>query len=312
MIPVRICFYRDYGGPDVLEFGDVDAPRPEAGQVLVRMAAASLTPFDCKLRAGGLKAYFSPAFPNTPGRDGTGTVVALGPGVGTVQIGDRVCVMTPGTRAPGTCSELLACDIGLVVPLPDALSIVEGASLVNASLSAWTCAVRVAGVKAGDKVLVHAGAGAVGGLLVQLCRHLGADVTATCRSTNKDYVLSLGAGKAIAYDQDEFTTLEPQDIVFDLMGADVHARSYQVLKRDGHLVYLTAAPIVDRGAEFGVTVTRAMIVDDPEAVAPILALAANGKIKPQVARTLPLSEVAQAHRLMEAGEVTRGRLVLTI
>lgn len=306
------CFYRDYGSPDVLEFGEVPEPKAEAGQVVVKMAAASVTPFDCKLRAGKLKEYFSPLFPNTPGRDGTGTVVAVGPDVSEFKIGDRVCVMAPGTEAPGTCTDLLACHASLVVPLPQELSMEEGASLVNASLSAWICAVRVAELKPGDKVLVHAGAGAVGGLLVQLCRHLGAEVTATCRSTNKDYVQSLGAHKAIAYDGEDFTTLEPQDVVFDLMGGDVHDRSYGVLKRGGHMVYLTAAPIVDRGAEFSVTVTRAMIKDDREAVAPILALAAEGKIKPQIARTLPLTAVAEAHRLMEAGEITRGRLILTM
>jgi NADPH:quinone reductase-like Zn-dependent oxidoreductase len=309
---MRTCFYRHYGGPQVLEFADVPSPAPEAGQVLVKMAAASLTPFDCKLRAGGLKTYFSPAFPNTPGRDGTGTIVALGPDVSEFKVGDRVCVMAPGTEAPGTCTELLACAADLVVPLPAELSMEEGASLVNASLSAWICAVRVAQVKPGDKVLVHAGAGAVGGLLVQLCRHLGAEVTATCRSTNKDYVLSLGAHKAVAYDGEDFTAIERQDVVFDLMGGEVHDRSYAVLKTGGHLVYLTAAPIVARGAEFGVTVTRAMIRDDRDAVSPVLALAAEGKIKPQIARTLPLAEVAEAHRLMEAGEITRGRLVLTI
>lgn len=309
---MRSCFYKDYGGPDVLEFGEVPVPQPQAGQVLVKMAAASVTPLDCKLRAGKLKAHFSPVFPNTPGRDGTGTVVALGADVSEFHVGDRVCVMAPADKSPGTCAELLVCDTGHVVALPSELSMEEGASLVNASLSAWTCAVRTAGVKPGDKVLVHAGAGAVGGLLVQLCAHLGAKVTATCRSTNKDYVLSLGASRAVAYDSEDFTRIEPQDIVFDLMGGEVHARSYEVLKPGGHLVWLTAAPIVDRGAEFGVKVTRAMVSDDKEAVSPILELAAQGKLRAQIARVLPLAEVAEAHRLMEAGEITRGRLVLTI
>lgn len=309
---MRVCIYRDYGGPEALEIVEAADPVAGPGQVLVRMAAASLTPFDCKLRAGKLKQFFSPEFPNTPGRDGTGTVVGLGDGVTDFSVGDRVCVMAPGTRTAGTCGELLACDTGHVVSLPAELSMEEGASLVNASLSAWICAVRTANVQPGDKVLVHAGAGAVGGLLVQLCRHLGAEVTATCRSTNRDYVRSLGASRAIAYDGEDFTQIEPQDVVFDLMGGAVHDRSYKVLKSGGHLVWLTADPIVDRGAEFGVRVTRAMITDDRDAVAPILALAAEGTIVPQIADVMPLKEVAEAHRRMEAGTISRGRLLLSI
>ncbi|MGV8937738.1 MAG: NADP-dependent oxidoreductase [Allorhizobium sp.] len=309
---MKACFYRTYGGPEVLEYAELTDPVAGPGQVLVRLAAASVGPLDWKLRAGLLAAHFTPQFPKIPGRDGAGTVIALGDGVADFAIGDRVCVMAPPPLSAGTYAELIASDVNNVVAMPDALSVTQAAAIVNSGLSAWISAVRTAEIKPGQKVLVHAGAGSVGGLLVQLCSHLGAEVTATCHSRNIDYVLSLGAAHAIAYDRDDFTTIEKQDVVFDLMGGEVHDRSYEVLKPGGHLVWLTALPVTDRGTEYGVRVTRAMISDDRDAVASMLALAATGTIQPQIAKILPLSEAAEAQRQMQAGEISRGRLVLSI
>lgn len=309
---MKAAFFHGYGGLDVLEYGDLPDPVAGEGQVLVKLSAASVAPLDWKLRAGMLAQFFTPPFPKIPGRDGTGTVIACGAGVTGFAAGDRVCVMAPANNAAGTYAEMIACDQSHVLALPDMLSMQGGASLINSGLSAWICAVRTANVQPGQKVLVHSGAGAVGGLLVQLCRHLGASVTATCRSTNKDYVTSLGAAEAIAYDGEDFTTIEPQDIVFDLMGGDVHDRSYEVVKPGGHLVWVNALPIVDRGAEFGIRVSRAAIADDRDAVASIMDLAARDILKPQVAQTLPLSEAREAQRLMQDGAISRGRLILEI
>ncbi|NKN39278.1 NADP-dependent oxidoreductase [Agrobacterium sp. a22-2] len=309
---MKACFYRAYGGPEVLQYGDLPDPVLEAGQVLVRLSAASVAPLDWKLRAGLLQAHFTPGFPKIPGRDGTGTIIALGPESTDFAIGDRVCVMAPPPLAAGTYAERIACNTINVVKLPDAISMEDGAAVVNSGLSAWISAVRTADIKPGQKVLVHSGAGAVGGLLVQFCRHLGADVTTTCRDGNQDYVLSLGASRAIAYDRDDFTTIEPQDTVFDLVGGAVHDRSYTVLKPGGHLVWLTALPIVDRGEEFGVRVSRAMISDDGEAVSAMLDLVAKGIIRPQISHLMPLAEAREAQTMMAAGTVTRGRIVLQI
>jgi NADPH:quinone reductase-like Zn-dependent oxidoreductase len=310
---MRACFYDRYGGPEVLRSGILPDPVPGLSEVLVQLETASVAPLDWKMRAGLLASHFTPVFPKIPGRDGTGTILNAGADVTGIAQGDRVCVMAPPASAAGTYAELIACPAALVVPLPDALSMREGAALINAGLSAWISVIRTAKVEAGQRVLVHAGAGAVGGLIVQLCRHLGAKVTATCRASNKDYVHSLGAAHAIGYDTEDFTAVaEPQDIVFDLIGGETHARSYSVLKRGGHLVWLTALPITDLSANFGVRVTRAMISDDAEAVASILDLAAKGVLKAQIAGTMPLAEAAEAHKRMQAGAVTRGRLLLDI
>lgn len=303
--------YSEHGPADVMRYIDLPDPVAGAGQILVKVEAASVTPFDWKLRAGYLQNHFTLPMPSVPGRDAGGTVIAVGNRVTEFKVGDRVAVMA-GVFAQGGYAEMIAADEKNAVAIPEKLSTVEAVALTNAGLSAWI-ALRAAEVKSGDKVLVHAGAGAVGGLLVQLCHHLGADVTATCRSTNRGYVLGLGANRIIAYDQEDFSeVLRDQDVVFDLMGGEVHDKSYKVLKKGGRLVWLVADPIRDRGAEFGVTVARAMVSDDKSALQSMMELAGAGVLKPQVARTMPLSEAAEAHRLMEKSAISRGRLMLTM
>jgi NADPH:quinone reductase-like Zn-dependent oxidoreductase len=190
------------------------------------------------------------------------------------------------------------------------LSLYQAAALLQPGNSAWIAVMETAQVQAGMRVLVHGGAGAVGSLMVQLCSHLGAEVTATCRAGNEDYVVGLGATRAIAYDREDFGTLRGQDLVFDLIGGDVHARSYSVLRAGGHLVYLTALPIVDQGTAFGVRVSRAMISDRQAVLAAVAELSAQGILQPRVAGVYSLAHAAQAHAALEAGQVTRGRLVL--
>ena len=124
--------------------------------------------------------------------------------------------------------------------------------------------------------------------------------------------MGLGAARVIAYDRDDFGTLRGQDVVFDLIGGSTHARSYPVLRKGGHLVYLTAAPIVDRSGDFGVKVSGAMISDKPPVLAAVAQLAAEGVFKPRVAGVYRLAEAAKAHAALESGQVTRGRLVLDI
>lgn len=303
--------YSEHGPADVMHYIDLPDPVAAPGQILVKIEAASVTPFDWKLRTGYLQNHFTLPMPSVPGRDAGGTVIAAGDGVTEFKVGDRVAVMA-GVFTQGGYAEMIAADEKHAVAIPDKLSTVEAVALTNAGLSAWI-ALRTAEVKSADKVLVHAGAGAVGGLLVQLCRHLGADVTATCRSTNRDYVLGLGANRIVAYDLEDFSeALKDQDLVFDLMGGEVHDKSYKVLKKGGHLVWLVADPIKDRSAEFGVTVTRAMVSDDKSVLQSVMDLAGAGVLKPQVARTMPLSEAAEAHRLMEKSAISRGRLMLTM
>jgi NADPH:quinone reductase-like Zn-dependent oxidoreductase len=307
---LRAAIYHRHGGPEEIAVENLPLPEPAAGQVLVRLSAAGVAPLDWKLRAGLLRDHFSLTFPKIPGRDGAGTIIACGEGVHGFSASDRVAVMAPPMGQAGTYAEAIAVEARHVVPVPQDLDTIEAASLVNAGLSALIAVERTADVQAGQRVLVISGAGAVGGLMVQLCAAKGAIVTALCRSTNADYVRSLGAERAIAYDGPFPTDLPPQDVVFDLMGGATHDACYPLLAPGGHLVWLTAAPITDRGAAYGVRVSRAQITDDAGVVAKVLDLAAQGVLRSQIAARLPLAQAADAQRRLEAGEISRGRLIL--
>ena len=303
--------YSQYGSPDVLELVTLDDPVAGPGEVRVRLKAAGVSPIDAKLRSGALQAHFSLTFPKIPGRDGVGVIDQIGEGVAGFSIGNEVCVAADPAR-DGTYAEAIVCATTRVVKKPPNLSTSQAAALLQPGVSAWISMCRTAMLSEGMSVLIHGGAGAVGGQMIQLARHLGLDVTTTCRAENIDYVLGLGAHRAVAYDRDDFGSLRDRDAVFDLIGGETHARSYQVLKTGGQLIYLTAAPFENQAEKYGVSVTRAMISDAPEALHAVAQLAAQGVLMPSVMSTPPLAAAADAHRQFEAGQVTRGRIVLNM
>lgn len=304
--------YEQYGGPDVLRLVELPDPEPGPGQVRVDLHAASVIPADWKVRAGHLKQYFPISFPKIPGRDGAGVVTKLGPDVDYVAVGTPVCVVAQHVE-PGTYAQAIVRDRESIVPLPRRLGFDEGAALMHAGVCAWICLVETMNLQPGMRLLVHGGAGAIGGLAVQLARHLGAHVVATCRAENAAYVTELGADQVIAYDRDDFAdTLRDFDSVLDLIGGDVHRRSYSVLKRNGHMVCLIAAPFENRAAEFGVRVTTPHIHDRRQTLDAVVDLAARGALRPQIRARMKLAQAAEAHRLLEQGSVTRGRIVLQI
>ena len=281
---------------------------PAAGEVQVEVVSAGVTFVDALIASG--RHQVKVALPFIPGNEVSGIVVAVGDGVTGFAPGDAVCVMAdPFT---GTYAQAIVCTADRIVPRPAGLSLHQAAALMQPGNSAWIAVMDTAQVQRGMRVLVHGGSGAVGSLMVQLCRHLGADVSATCRSGNEDYVVGLGAARAISYEHGDFGTLRNQDVVFDLIGGATHARSYPVLRKGGHLVYLVAAPIVDQSAEFGVQVTRAMISDRPQVLAAVASAAEQGIFQPRVAGVFRLADAALAHAALESGQVTRGRLVLDI
>jgi len=304
--------FAQYGPPDVLEPITWDSPPAGAGEVRVRMLAAGVAPVDAKLRAGLLQAYFQPTLPKIPGRDGAGVVEQVGAGVTGLKVGDAVCLMVEA-MGPGTYAQVVTCSAERVVARPTGLTTQQAAALLQPANSAWIAVMETAKIQAGMRVLVHGGAGAVGSQMIQLCRHLGADVTATCRDANRDYVRGLGASCAIAYDgAEDFGDLRNQDVVFDLIGGETHARSYPVLRKEGHLVYLTAAPITDLTEQYGVRTSRALITDSRHVLQAVVDLASRGVLQPRVAASFALADAARAHAALETGQITRGRVVLDI
>jgi NADPH:quinone reductase-like Zn-dependent oxidoreductase len=301
-----------FGPPEVMVPVERPTPIAAAGEVLIEIVAASITPGDAKLRAGLLQGLFPLTLPCIPGRDGAGRVVACGPGVDYAVVGDALCFVADRT-VQGSYASHIVLDAESIVPLPDTLGFVEGAALMHAGTCAWIALTQAVTVRAGERLLIHGGAGAIGGMAVQLGKHLGAWVAATCSARNVDYVRGLGADHAIAYDRESFWEDTTRfDVVLDLIGGPTHERSCAVLRRGGAIVWLIAKPFIDRSAEFGVRSIQAKIVDSRAANEAVVALAARGVLKPQVSRVMPLAAAPEAHRLIEAGDNSRGRIVLEI
>jgi NADPH:quinone reductase-like Zn-dependent oxidoreductase len=202
--------------------------------------------------------------------------------------------------------------VGGLVLVPASLDTVTAMAVAQPGCCALI-SIEASALQAGETILIHGAAGSIGSLVVRLAKHRGARVIATCRSTARDLVMNLGADEVICFDEeDPFSCIDPVDVVFDPLGGDIHRRSYTVLKRGGRLVYLTAEPIVDLSATYGVTTTRAKIEDKPETLRAVLTLAAAGILRPLPPRTFPFERCADVHRLLEAGQQGPGRVILTM
>jgi NADPH:quinone reductase-like Zn-dependent oxidoreductase len=310
MSEITAVRYHDYGGAEVLRAERIAPPTPAAGEVAIDVHAASVNPIDWKVRAGMLRHVFPIAFPMVTGRDGAGVIAAVGNGVEPARIGERVCLLC--ARGVGSWAERIVLPAALAVPIPSVLSFTDAAAIPLAGISAWAGLVTAAQVAPGMRVLVHAAAGGVGTFAVQIARHRGAHVIGTCSARNADFVRGLGAAQVIAYENEKFDgKLRDIDVVFDPLGGEVHAKSYAVLRKGGIIACLSAAPYVDRGAEFGVRVVMAQVLPDPAVLAQLVALCAAGAIKPVVERVLPFAQFAEAQRLSETGHA-RGKTVLAV
>ena len=300
--------YDAYGGPEVLRLRRIAAPQPAPGEVVVKVHAASVNPVDWKVRSGLLQKFFPITFPAITGRDAAGEVVAVGSGADTALIGQRVCFLAP--RGVGTWSQRVALPASMTVAIPPTLSYEHAAALPLAGISAMVGIVQTAKLSAGMRVLIHAAAGGVGSIAVQLALMREATVIATCSEHNLDFVRDLGARQVIAYDKTAFEEqVRDVDVVLDLIGGDVHRRSYRVLRPGGMMVCLAALPYQNQGAQFGIKIIAPHVPEDRTTLASVVELAAAGKIRPSVEQVLPLSDFAKAQDMSQTGHA-RGKTVL--
>lgn len=298
-----------YGGAEVLALDRVAVPVPGPGEILVRVAAASVNPIDWKMRAGHLRDVFPLAFPRVLGRDCAGAVIALGAGVTGIGHGQAVAgVADPAND--GTHAECAILPAAQAAPLPAGLAPAAAVCLCVSGLSAYIPLVEDARVRPGQRVLVHGGAGGVGNVAVQIARHLGAEVLATCSAANRDHCLALGAARVIDYAAEDFVAVAgPCDVVLDTAGGAVHARSLAALRPGGVLVALAAAPVPAGVARADVTVIRSRIQPTPERLARLFDWAVQGVIQPQVGTIFRFEDLPQAYRASETGHA-RGKLIV--
>ncbi|MEV6961591.1 NADP-dependent oxidoreductase [Streptomyces sp. NPDC051207] len=307
---MKAISYSRYGGPDVLEYGDVRDPRVGPDSVLVKVRAAAVNPVDWKCREGHLDALLEPVFPVVPGWDVSGVVVQPGLAVSEYAVGDEVMgYVREDFLSRGTFAEYVAAPLRTLARKPRTLSFEEAAGLPLAGLTAYQTLVKVLQVKRGETVLVHAAAGGVGSVAVQLARHLGARVIGTASERNHDFVRSLG-GEPVAYGDglgERVRGLAPEgvDAVLDTVGGDTTKVSANLLAPEGRLTSIADPDVVDYGGRYY------FVRPDPEDLLRLSELAEQGVVGVHVSETFPLARAADAHRLSQEGR-TRGKIVVTV
>jgi len=300
-----------YGGADVLAYED--APRPTAGdgEVLVRVHATSVNPFDCAVRAGYMSAYLNYTLPVILGTDVSGIVEEVGSGVTTFKRGDSVYARGGVTR-DGAYAQYAVAPASDVAAKPKSLDHIHSAAIPHATLTAWQALFGIANLTKGQTVLIHGAAGGVGHFAVQLAKWRGAKVIGTA-SRNLDFVRGLGVDEAIDYSTTPFeNAVSNVDVVLDTVGGDTQQRSWQVLKPGGILVSIVQAPSEETAKAHGVR--GAFVFSTPpigEVLTEVAVLVDSGQIKPEVSAVLPLQEIRKAHQMVEAGH-TRGKIVLQV
>lgn len=316
------------GGPEVLKA--VQRPVPEAarGELLVEVAAAGLNRPDVLQRQGH---YPPPAgVSDIPGLEIAGKVVRLGAGVSGRHLGEGVCALVAG----GGYAEYCAVPAAQALPLPEGLDEVRAAAIPETFFTVWTNLFERAGLEAGERLLVHGGAGGIGSTAIQLAHALGSRVFATAGTPEKCALCErLGAERAIDYRREDFVALvkelthgEGVDVILDMVGGDYVQRNIAALRENGRLVYIgflqgakvtvNLLPVLLKRLTITGSTLRIRSVEEKGRIASALhrrvwPLIANGRIRPVIDSTFRLEQAAEAHRRMESGEHL-GKIVLVV
>jgi len=322
------------GGPEVLKAADIPTPKAGPNDLLVRLRAAGINPLDTKVRK--LNAFYPNDLPAVLGCDGAGTVEAVGSAVRRFKPGDDVYFFNNGLGSgPGNYAEYTVVREDYAARKPAKLSMVEAAAAPLVLITAWEALVDRVGLEEGETLLVHAGAGGVGHIAIQLARHLGARIATTVSGAEKArFVESLGAERAIDYKTHDFveqtlawTNGKGADVVFDTVGGPAFCQSFGAVRVYGRLATLLSTacevPQINKAR------LRNIVVGYEQMTMPLffgnhelrcaqtrilergMRLFDEGKLKIEVSKVLPLKEAAAAHQLVEDGH-TIGKVVLQI
>ncbi|MFI1505350.1 NADP-dependent oxidoreductase [Streptomyces sp. NPDC020597] len=300
------------GGPEVLREEEVERPAPGPNQVLVRVRAAGVNPTDWKHRATG---GFLGEPPFVLGWDLSGTVEATGVGVAAFAPGDEVFGMLPYPYGHGSHAEYVVAPVRALWHKPAGIDHVQAGALPLVSLTAWQALVETAGLEAGQRVLIHAAAGGVGHVAVQIAKARGAYVIGTASAGKHDFLRGLGADETIDYRETDFTeAVKDVDVVLDTLGGETSVDSLRVLRPGGIVVSILpvgSGELHEEAERLGVRAVRMLVDADRAGMREIARLVEAGQLRATIAGTFPLAGAAEAHRLGDTGRTT-GKLVLTV
>ncbi|MFF4169545.1 NAD(P)H-quinone oxidoreductase [Streptomyces sp. NPDC001744] len=310
---------KEPGGPEVLEWTEVEDPSPAPGEVVVDVVASALNRADVMQRMG--RYPLRPGWSPYPGLEVSGRVAVLGEGVTGWRVGDEVCALLSG----GGYAQKVAVPAGQLLPVPKGIGLAEAAGLPEVTATVWSNLVMTAGLAAGETLLVHGGLGGVGSTAIQVAKALGARVVTTVGGPEKvARARELGADVAIDHRAEDFTGHGPYDVILDVVGGDYLERNVRSLALDGRLVVIGLQNGLDgtldlsdlvfkRLSVYGTTLrTRseeqkaAVVAEVRDKVWPMIE---NGSVRLLVEDRMPMSEAAEAHRRMETGGHT-GKILL--
>ncbi|HXP97552.1 MAG TPA: NADP-dependent oxidoreductase [Telmatospirillum sp.] len=308
----------EFGGANQLHAAEVPTPVAGSGEVLIKLAATSVNPVDWKIREGHLAKALPHHFPLILGWDAAGTIAAIGPGVADFRPGDKVYAYARKPEVQwGTYADYIALDAQAVALAPRGLSLQAAATLPLVGLTSWQVLFDAAKLDAGQWVLIHAGAGGIGSLAIQLAKAKKARVVTTARAENHAYVKELGADIVIDYTAEPFAAAvrravpEGVDVVFDTMGGQTQAESWGLLKAGGILVSIVDPPDEAKAAAMGLRSGYVFVSPNGQQLRELAALIETGQVKPPAFEVLPLAEATMAQERSQTHHV-RGKIVLEI
>ncbi|MFF1630244.1 NADP-dependent oxidoreductase [Streptomyces sp. NPDC058272] len=309
---MRVISQDVLGGPEVLKVVEVERPAPRPNEILVRVRAAGVNPTDWKHRATG---GFLGEPPFVLGWDVSGVVEATGIGVARFKAGDEVFGMLSYPFGHGSHADYVAAPARAFTHKPSGLDHTQAAALPLVSLTAWQALVETADVQPGQRVLIHAAAGGVGHVAVQIAKARGAYVIGTASAGKHDFLREIGVDEAVDYRETDFTeAVKDVDVVLDTIGGEYSLRSLRVLRPGGVVVSILPVGSDDfyqEAERLGVRAVRMLVDADRAGMQAIADLVETGTLRPTIAETFPLAEAANAHALGDTGRTT-GKLVLVV
>lgn len=312
---MRAVYYDRFGSVDVLKVGDLPAPEPGSGEVLVRVAAAALNPKDVLVRKGKFRLMSGRRFPRIPGYDFAGTVEKLGNGVSGVAPGEEVYGMV-NAWSGGTCAELVAVPAGELAPRPPSLSMEEAAAVPLAALTALQALRDLLGVRPGDRVTINGASGGVGLFAVQIASLLGGKVVGICSARNAGLVHELGASEVIPYDEEDLPAPDRRsDAFFDVFGN----RPYPLVRQDLNHPHRHVTTVPGGGAILreitsrllGRSVRMVLVKSNRPDLEQLTRWIDTGELRSVVDKVWPLEDSSEAHAYLETRRA-RGKVVLTV
>ncbi|MDT0263644.1 NADP-dependent oxidoreductase [Jatrophihabitans lederbergiae] len=287
---------------------DVEQPFPGPGEVLVRVTGAATNPLDLKITAGYMHDFFPVQFPYTLGTDVSGTITALGDTVHGWNVGDPVVARLDPSDG-GAYAEFAVVPADQLVHAPTSIPLFLAAGAATAAATAWQAITEIADIHAGQRVLIHAGAGGVGSFALQMARTLHAHVITTASGPGLHIAHDLGADEVIDHTSGPFgSQLADIDVVIDTVGGAVEEQSLDVLRHGGLLVAVPMPPDTDRASARGMRAEFLFHASDPQRLATVIGML-DGDIRVLLDQTLDLDEAPQALQYLAAGHA-KGKVIL--